>query len=391
MHGWHKVFLISFLLLSLGCSKDSNGADENNLPDTNMGADPADDETPEVPSLEERIQSIIDTRVGFNKLVGVSMSVRVDGEERWSFTGGPVTKEMRFGIASITKTAVAASIMRLGEEGLLSIEDPISDYLSLNNPNVDPSITIYQLLTHQAGLRDYFVSPDIWPRVEGNLETAIPPIEIVDYIGEPLFSPGEQYEYSNANFLILGLVIEAVTQKTVGEVMREKFWAPLGLNATYFGANEPVEGSIADPWRDNDGNGTLENIAADFGPAYHSVFYTAADIFTTASDLSMWANQLFNGDAVSNASREKMLTFIDLDDPIATGYGLGIRRVILGNRTTWGHTGGMRGYGSFMFYDPISKVSLAMLNNQSRSESGPLLRYEVVEQTFLAIFEALSQ
>jgi CubicO group peptidase (beta-lactamase class C family) len=207
MHGWHKVFLISFLLLSLGCSKDSNGADVNNLPDTNMGADPADDETPEVPSLEERIQSIIDTRVGFNKLVGVSMSVRVDGEERWSFTGGPVTKEMRFGIASITKTAVAASIMRLGEEGLLSIEDPISDYLSLNNPNVDPSITIYQLLTHQAGLRDYFVSPDIWPRVEGNLETAIPPMEIVDYIGEPLFSPGEQYEYSNANFLILGLVI----------------------------------------------------------------------------------------------------------------------------------------------------------------------------------------
>ena len=105
----------------------------------------------------------------------------------------------------------------------------------------------------------------------------------------------------------------------------------------------------------------------------------------------MWANELFNGNAVSQATRNKMLTFTDLDDPIANGYGLGIRRVILGDRTTFGHTGGMRGYGSFMFYDPISKVSIAMLNNQSRSVNGPLLRYEVVQESLLAVFAELDK
>lgn len=391
-----KTFLLAWMFLTMGCSSDGPEQHVLNPPVTDMGNNPSggnteDGSIPDVtPSMEQRIQAIIDTRIGINKLVGLSLSIRVDGEERWSHTGGAIQKDMRFGIASITKTVVAATIMRLEEEGLLGLDNPISAYLTIIPPNVDPSITIYQLLSHQAGLRDYFAHPDIWPRVEGSLETAIPPIEVADYIGAPIFNAGERFEYSNANYLILGLIIEAVTQKTVGSVMREKFWEPLGLNATYFGANEPIEGVIAVPWRDTDGDGTLENIAMEFGPAYHSVFYTAADVFTTASDLSMWAYHLFAGEAVSGTSREKMLTFIDLDDPVANGYGLGIRRVILGNRTTWGHTGGMRGYGSFMFYDPISKVSIALLNNQSRSENGPLLRYEVVQETLLAVFEELA-
>ena len=171
--------------------------------------------------------------------------------------------------------------------------------------------------------------------------------------------------------------------------MREKFWTPLGLNEMYFGANESIEGPVAKPWRDNDGNGTLENIADQFGPAYHSIFYTAADVFASASDLSNWAYLLFSAQAVSESSRDQMVTFLDLDDPIANGYGLGIRRVLLAGRDTWGHTGGMRGYGSYMFYEPVSKVSIVLLNNQSRSENGPLLRYQLVEAVLLEILKAL--
>ena len=225
--------------------------------------------------------------------------------------------------------------------------------------------------------------------MENDLLTAIDPIEIVDYVGDPLFAPGSQYQYSNSHFLILGLIIEAITGKTVGEVMRERFWTPLGFQNMYFGANETIEGPIATPWRDNDGDGNLENITDQYGPAYHSVFYTAADVFATASDLSNWAYLLFTAQAVSETSRDKMTTFLLLDDPIANGYGLGIRRVLLGGRNTWGHTGGMRGYGSYMFYEPTSMISVAMLNNQSRSENGPLLRYELVEEVFRELFLSL--
>ncbi len=343
-------------------------------------------------SIEEKIQDIVDSKVGENKLKGVSLSIRVDGEERWLYAAGysddatAISSDMRFGIASITKTVVAATIMRLEEDGLLSLEDPISAHLSLNNPNIDESITIFQLLNHLAGLKGYFQHPDIWPRVEADLGTALDPNEIVDYVGEPLFPPGSMYQYSNSHYLILGLIIEAVTGKAVGEVMREKFWTPLGLQSMYFGANETIEGPIATPWRDNDGDGSLENIADQFGPAYHSIFYTAADVFASASDLSNWAHLLFTAQAVSESSRDKMVTFINLDDPIANGYGLGIRRVQLGLRNTWGHTGGMRGYGSYMFYEPGSKISIAVLNNQSRSENGPLLRYELVNELLFLLF-----
>ncbi|MGI9546858.1 MAG: serine hydrolase domain-containing protein [Flavobacteriaceae bacterium] len=387
-----KIFLFCSLFLVAACSTDSPQ-------ETTTPADSTENETvndpPPMQSFEDKLQAIIDSRVGPDKLVGVSLSIRVDGIERWNFVSGYsdestlINSEMRFGVASITKTVVAATIMKLVEDGLLNLDDPISAHLSLNNPNIDESITIFQLLNHLAGLKGYFQHPDIWPRVEGDLLTPINPVEIADYVGEPLFPAGTDYQYSNSHFLILGLIIEAVTGKTVGEVMREKFWTPLGLNEMYFGANEQIEGPIATPWRDNNGDGVLENIADQFGPAYHSIFYTAADVFASASDLSNWAYLLFSAQAVSESSRDLMVTFLELDDPIANGYGLGIRRVLLAGRNTWGHTGGMRGYGSYMFYEPASGVSIVLLNNQSRSENGPLLRYQLVEAVLLEVLVAL--
>lgn len=103
---------------------------------------------------------------------------------------------MRFGLASITKTAIAATVLKLESEGILSLNDPISQWLALGLPNVDHSITIYQLLNHQSGLSDYFNHPDIWPTVEGNLDQAITPIELAGFIGEPVFPPGNRFEYS---------------------------------------------------------------------------------------------------------------------------------------------------------------------------------------------------
>lgn len=373
------VPLLSLMLLINACSSDDSGT----TPLT-------DDEL-----FQMKLQSIIDEKIGTDedKLVGVSISIRVAGEEKWSLTGGlsklgePISSDMRFGVGSITKTTVAATIMKLQEEGLLSIEDPISKWLTLNNPNIDPSITIFQLLNHLSGVKGYFHHPDIWPTVEANLSTPIAPEAVVDYIGEPVFQPGDQYQYSNSNYHLLGLIIEAASGQSVGEAMRTRFWGPLQLDHIYFGDDESPTGPIATPWRDSDGNGTLEDITAEYQPAYHSVFWCAADVFSTASDLSMWAHELFAGSAIKESTRDQMLTFVQIGDPIATGYGLGIRRVILGERTTWGHTGGMRGYGSYMFYEPNTQVSIAMLNNQSRSANGPLLRYQLVDEILTEVFK----
>jgi D-alanyl-D-alanine carboxypeptidase len=386
---YFKTLVLLLTLLS-GCSEnDSDPLSEDGTP-----MNPISEEI----TTEERLQEIINDKVGNNtdKLVGVSVSIRVGAEERWKLVGGisklgePITSDMRFGLASITKTAVAATILKLVDEGVMTLDDTIDDWIDINSPNVDQSITIFQLLSHFTGVNGYFTNA-LWTRVEGELDTALTPIEVADYILEPTNVPGVTHEYSNSNYLILGLIIEAATQKTVGEVMREKFWTPLGLDNIYFGANESIGNPIATPWRDSDGNGSLEDIANQFRAGYHSVFYCAADVFSTASDLSMWAQHLYNGDAISLDSRQKMMTsYFDIPDPVFTGYGLGVRRNVYARRPVWGHTGGMRGYGTAMFYEPFFKVSIAMLNNQSRSDDGPLLRHELVEELLAVVYEDLS-
>nr|WP_299384773.1 serine hydrolase domain-containing protein [Allomuricauda sp.] len=383
-----KIFhlcCVGFLLLVVSsCSSDAAGSNDDQNP-------------PEEESIETRLQTIVDEKVGTDadKLVGVSVSIRVDGEERWSLQGGisklgvPITKNMRFGVGSITKTVVAATVMKLVDEGLLNLEDTIADWIDLSSENVDSSITVYQLLTHSSGLFGYMYN-DLWAMAEADLETPIPQETLFGFIGPPTNEPGVAHEYSNSNYLILGLIIEAATEKTVGEVMREKFWTPLNLNEIYFGTNETIAGTWAAPWRDSNGDGTLQDIEDEFGPAYHSIFYCAADVFATASDLSMWAQHLYNGNAVSEASRTNMMTaHFDIPDAEFVSYGLGTREVIFHGRSTYGHTGGMRGYGAYMFFDPISKVSIAMLNNQSRSADGPQLRHELVIELLGEVFDEL--
>lgn len=400
---YFKIPILAALFFVASCSNDETapGPDLMGQNDQDMEQnDPGMQESTEevLPPIEERLQLIINDKIGVGSdgLVGVSVSIRVGSEERWLLTGGrsvadqPIESDMRFGIASITKTAIAATILKLEDEGILTTEDTIGDWLTIDIENVDSSITIFQLLSHFTGVEEYLANPNLWPDVEGDLQTPIPPLDIVEYIGTPINVPGVEHDYTNSNYLLLGLIIEAATQQTVGEVLREKFWGPLQLNNIYFSSNETVVGPIAAPWRDTDGNGTLEDITDQFGPAYHSVFYCAAGIFSTASDLSMWAQHLYNGNAISESARTRMLSsYVIFDHPVFKGYGLGVRRNIYAGRTMWGHTGGMRGYGTAMFYDPISKVSIAMLNNQSRSTDGPTLRFELLEELLSEVFSEL--
>lgn len=309
-------------------------------------------ESPPEITTTERLQQIVNSKIGGDdKLKGLSVSIRIGIEERWNLVGGfseeniPIQANMKFGVGSITKTAVAATILKLEEEGVLSIDDTIGDWLNLNNPNIDDSITIFQLLNHLSGIRDY-IYQSFWDVIESDLNTSIPHEDLVNFIGEPLSAPGNEVKYSNSNYILLGLIIRSATGMEVAEVMRTKLWTPLVMSNIYFGSDETVVGPIATPWRDNNEDGIQENISADWGPAYHSAFYTAADIFSTASDLSMWAQHLYNGTAIAASSRTKMLNFIDYDtgDPAhGDGYGLGVIRLKVHGRNLWGHWGGMRG------------------------------------------------
>ena len=126
-----KFSIWVLLLLLVSCSSDDS---------TDM---PPDEDL----LFKLKLQSIIDSKTGDDKLVGVSISIRVDGEELWNLQGGisddnaPIQDNMRFGIASITKTVVAATTLKLVDEGILSLDDTIDDWLTLGSTNVNSSAT----------------------------------------------------------------------------------------------------------------------------------------------------------------------------------------------------------------------------------------------------------
>jgi len=294
-------------------------------------------------------------------------------------------------VGSVTKNIVAATIMKLVDERVVSLDQTIDDWLDINTPNINNAVTIRQLLNHYSGIEGYMY-PELWEKAEADLFTAISQDELISFIGPPTNQPGVIHEYSNSNYLLLGMIIEKATGKTVGDVMREKFWTPLELNNIYFGTNEVIPEPVCNPWRDSDNDGELENITDEFGAAYHSIFYCAADIFSTASDLSLWAEHLFNSDLLTVTSKGLMIrSYVDIPHNTFIGYGLGVRKNIYAGKIMYGHTGGMRGYGSHMFYNLENKVSMVSLNNQSRSENGPTLRHELFEELLEVVFKFIEK
>jgi len=117
---------------------------------------------------------------------------------------------MLFAISSITKNFVAASTFKLIEEGILALDDPISKWLPPYN-YIDSTITIRQLLNHTSGIYMFFSNQQIWDDLKKDRTKVWRPEEVLNYIKEPYFDPGEEFRYSNTNYLLLAMIIEKVS------------------------------------------------------------------------------------------------------------------------------------------------------------------------------------
>src|SRR5262249_15316499 len=180
----------------------------------------------------------------------------------WQGTSGPFQEAYdapikttdAFRVASITKSFTAAVIWRLVEDGKLDIDDRISKYLPAdligrihvrNGTSYGDRITIRQLLCHCSGIYDYATDKGVLRYMFAHPDKHWTPHELIDLAlrsGKPYFPPGQGQHYSDTGYLLLGLVIEQVTQKPLAQVYREMIYVPLGLHDTYLEAREPAVG-----------------------------------------------------------------------------------------------------------------------------------------------------
>ncbi len=299
--------------------------------------------------------------------------------------------DTHFRIASNTKTMTAAVIVLLAREGKLRFDDPVSKYVQ-GVPNGD-DIRISELLKMRSGLYNYTSSPELAESLDRDPTRVWTPEELLAIALKhpPIFAPGEQFDYCNTNYALLGLIIEKLEGAPLAKILQDRLFGPLGMKDTLLPAAS--SNAIPDPYSHGylygsssyalvdapypadliaaAKSGTLKpNDDTRQNPSYA---LAAGGAISTADDLATWMRALVGGKVFDADYQRQWLESLEPQDPTAPGgqkYGFGITEISFGPNRVYFHGGEMPGYNSFMGYDPVNDVTLIIWTSLTVSLDG---------------------
>ena len=288
--------------------------------------------------------------------------------------GTPMQAGDHLQIGSNTKSMTVVLLMQLVEEGLLSLDDPLSKWLpeqAAMLPNGD-QITIRQMAQHTAGLWDYADSIIGGGAADpAKLEQGYTPAELVQYAadnGTPYFAPGEegQWKYSNTGYILLGMIIEKVTGEKLGDLMQKRIFDPLGMESAVLIEGVPQEGEITTHgyyW-------TEDGQRVDTTEWNASQGWAAGAAAMTATDLATYAKALAAGELFQNPETLKEMLVFDPSAKFVVGfsYGLGLGD-FAGDGSVWGHAGQTLGFQSLWYTNPEKGMQVVGLTNSATYEA----------------------
>jgi D-alanyl-D-alanine carboxypeptidase len=304
-------------------------------------------------------------------IVGAAAAVVFSNRNVWLGTSGhshgtvAIRPQTPFEVGSVTKTFVAATVLRLIEEGRLKLDDTVGDWLpSLNHSNISSSITVRQLLNHRAGTYNFGDDPDFRQALFADWSRYWQPEDALNYVKAPYFPPNEGGQYSNTGYVLLGMIIRSVTGTSVATQIRRTVLERAGLRSTFLGGEELWPGRLAHPHLDFDGDGIHEDLGARSQTAILTSFWTSGAIVSTAGDIARFGRALFDGSLLHLTSLTAMRSFQPLDIGGAFyDYGLGLMRFDILGREHWAHSGGLFGEYGWFSYCPSTGVSLGVAYN----------------------------
>jgi CubicO group peptidase (beta-lactamase class C family) len=270
--------------------------------------------------------------------------------------GIPVTPVTKFRIGSITKQFVATAILKLQEEGKISVTDKLSKYIP-DFPRGD-EVTIHHLLTHTSGIHSFTNHADF-------LKTATVKTsqeEMIDSIKKEKFdfNPGEQFQYNNSGFFILAYIVEKIAGKPYGDYLKETIFTPLGMKNTGVHASQLILENEATGYAIQ--NGSFEKaLNWDMSRAGG-----AGSLYSTVEDLYLWDEAVFNGKVLKTQSMEAAFTPVKLNNgkaPAGVDYGYGWFISDIRNLKFINHGGGLHGFLSHITRQPEEKLTIVVLTN----------------------------
>ncbi len=358
-------------------------------------------------ALDEALQAALDESIETSGAIGVSAAVIFSDGHLWkgaagmSHEGVPVSTEMLFDIGSVEKNFQAALTLKLAEEGLFSLDDPLEKWFP-PYPNISGKITIRQVLNLTSGIDNIIEDSNSpfrvgYTNIDHEKTWAWEEI-YTTYVGKPNFEPGTRCAYSSTNYIVLRHVIEKATRKKQEAVLEDLLLAPLGLTHTLTDVSEsyPDTMPIAHGWFDTDGDGTPDDISgysitwiASLSPLY---------VYSTPTDLVRWIDAIYHRKTVlKEETLNAMLRFIGpvQNEPLMRGYGLGTVDMNLGpilpkwkDVQAYGHAGSMFGYSCLALYIPEIGISVSMMFNRGADAGTNKAIGVVVAAFFDVLFES---
>ena len=273
----------------------------------------------------------------------------------------PASIDTQFLIGSVTKQFTAAAILKLQEDGKLSVQDKLSKFLP-DFPRGD-EVTLHHLLTHTSGITSYTSKPDfVVTATKPTTET-----ELIDsFKNDPFdFEPGEKYSYCNSGYFLLGHIVGKITNSSLGDYLEKSFFKPLGMNAS--GIHTPE----LDLPQHAKGYSIIDDKPEPAKVWHMSRAGGAGAIYSTIGDLYKWNEAIFNGKALSKESLAAAFKPTKLNDGTISQYGYGWQLGQQRGLKTIQHSGGLDGFVSNLVRYPEQNVTVVAFVNAAPAGSLP--------------------
>lgn len=295
----------------------------------------------------------------------------------------PLRPEQVFRTASVTKTFVAAAVLRLWEVGQLQLDDPISSYISAEHNKIlvdggyyTDAISIRNLLYHNAGLADHTNSARYIPEEEmdpNHVWTRTEQLIELTTRFAPLSKPGEKFSYSDSGYILLGEIVENITGKTLNDAISNLLdFEKLGMLHTYFEVFEQHldENRIHQYYQGID--------TYTFHPSLD--LFGGGGLLSNCSNLALFYHALFNHKVfLYESTLDTMLTPVPYSETPAMDYRMGVYRIMINDMEAFTHTGF---FGTQVAYFPGSELSIAVNYSQRWLVTGPA---PVIPELFAAL------
>ncbi|GAA3058357.1 serine hydrolase domain-containing protein [Kitasatospora albolonga] len=270
-------------------------------------------------------------------------------------TGEPMDPAMHFRIGSETKTFTITALLKLVDWGLVDLDAPISTYL--DGVPCGDEITIRQMAEMRSGLYSYTFDPDFQHDLLSNPQRSFTPQELLGYAfkHDNVFAPGTQFQYSNTNTVLLGLVVEKLGNLPLQDFLLRNVTGPAGLDETFLAHDT----ALPSPYPHGYTNQTLSGEVEDSTHWNPSWAWAAGAMVSDLCDLRDWAKVLATGELLTPATQHEREKFVPVPGLSDGGYGLGL----FATHGWIGHDGSLPGYESVTMYLPEADATMVILLN----------------------------